>query len=157
MDTKNSLFEFSVFGRVDLNALFEEWSNESEHEVYEEPKEGWSLKYCYVYENDICALLFENVSGDGITYYRVLFFDGEGSTFGLVKKVRFREDESFRIDAIGIDKDLNTLFLRRSNEKTRRDIYYNTIGDTQIGVKNSRNSVALLHSKAKINLHSSME
>ena len=135
MDTKNSLFEFSVFGRVDLNTLFEEWSNESEHEVYEEPKAGWSLKYCYVYENDICALLFENASDDGITYYRVLFFDGEGSTFGLVKKVRFKEDESFRIDAIGIDKNLNTLFLRRSNENVRRDIYYNTIGDTQIEVK----------------------
>ena len=131
MDMDTSLYEFSVFGRVDLNAVYEEWNSEPANEEYEEPRQGWALKFNYVYRNDICALLFENVSDDGTAYYRVLFFSGEGDTFGLVKKVRFKEDDSFRVKGMGVDKNLNLLFLRRSSEKVEREIYYRTIGDAE--------------------------
>ena len=131
MDMDTSLYEFSVFGRVDLNAVYEEWNNEPENDEYEEPKQGWTLKFNYVFRNDICALLFENVSESGAAYYRVLFFGGEGDTFRLVKKVRFKEDDSFRVKGLGVDKNLNLLFLRRSSEKVEREIYYRTIGDAE--------------------------
>ncbi len=135
MDNKNSEFEFSVFGRVDLKELFDEWSSETEFETYQEPPQGWVLKYSYAFENDICALLFENVCDDGVTYYRVLFFGKEAETCSLVRKVRFRENDSFRVNAIGIDRYLNTLFVRRSNEAVKCDIYYNNIGETEVSIK----------------------
>ena len=79
MEMDTSLYEFSVFGRVDLEALYEEWSSEPDNETYGEPKQGWALKFSYVFRNDICALLFENVSDDGAAYYRALFFGGESA------------------------------------------------------------------------------
>ena len=124
MDNKNAEFEFSVYGRVDLNALFDEWRSETDLDSYQEPPQGWVLKYSYAFENDISALLFENACDGGVTYYRVLFFGEEAGTCSLVRKVRFREGEHFQVNAIGIDRYLNTLFVRRSNETVKREIYY---------------------------------
>jgi len=135
MERMNHEYEFSVFGRVDLNTLFDEWKEETDFDDYQEPAEGWQLKYSYVFDNDICALLFENASESAATYYRSLFFDSKGKCFELVRKIRFRELESFRVDAIGINRDFSALFVCRSNETVKRDLYYNQLDSMGTPVK----------------------
>ena len=130
---------FSVFGRVDLGQIYEEWREETDLEAYREPTEGWDLKYGYVFMTGVCALLFENASREDETYYRVLLFRGEGEGFGLFKKVRFRESAPFRVLAIGIDWDLNALLVRRAGGEVRRDIYCTGIGEQKVDVGDFEN------------------
>ena len=136
MERMNHEYEFSVFGRVDLNALFDEWKEETDLDDYQEPAEGWQLKYSYVFENDICALLFENASDPDVSFYRALFYTGKNNCFGLERKVRFREMDGFQVNAIGINRELSALFVCRSNETVKRDVYYNQLESMDIPVKN---------------------
>ena len=131
MDQRNTSFPFSVFGRVDLNTLFLEWEKEPENGDYPEPKKGWLLKYTYVFRNRVCALVFENLFGreTGITCYRVMFFRGEGDTFRTVRKIRFREDGFRSVGAIGINWELDLLFVRSSGPENGDDIRYYAIGE----------------------------
>ena len=136
MERMNHGYEFSIFGRVDLKELFDEWKEETDLEEYQEPDEGWQLKYSYVFENDICALLFENANDTDVTCYRALFYTGKNNCFELERKVRFRETDRFRVDAIGINSDFSALFVCRSNETVKRDVYYNQLDSMESPVKN---------------------
>ena len=73
MIKNDSAFDFSVFGKVDLKALFEEWKEDEEAADYPEPLDNWHLKHSYVYVNGICALLFENTSDSELTWTRWFF------------------------------------------------------------------------------------
>ena len=128
-------YEFSVFGRVDLNALFDKWKEETDLDDYQEPAEGWQLKYSYVFDNDIYALLFENATDTDETFYRALFYSSINNCFELERKVRFREADRFQVNAIGINSDFSALFVCRSNETVKRDVYYNQLDSMEIPVK----------------------
>ncbi len=129
MELLNNKHSFAVCGRVDLGEIYEEWRKETGLPDYEEPKDGWTLRHGYAFENGMSALLFENAPGGETTFYRVLFYGGEGETFHRIKKVRFREQEGFRVQAIGIDRALTTLFIRRASDAVARDLRACGIGD----------------------------
>ena len=135
MIKNDSAFDFSVFGKVDLKALFEEWKEDEEAADYPEPLDNWHLKHGYVYVNGICALLFENTSEESVTFYRVLFYYGENDSFDLVRKMRFFEPDSFQVDAIGIDDDLAAIFICRSNQSVKNDIYFNRYVEEDLAIE----------------------
>ena len=126
MEVRNSLYEFTVFGRVDMKELFDEWQRETDLEDCEDPVTGWQLKYTYVFENDICVLLFENIDG-ATAYYRALFYSCADGEFALKKKLRFHEPDSFRVDALAVDKEFSSVFICRSNGTVPRDIYFGRV------------------------------
>ena len=125
---------FTIFGRVNLTDLFDEWESEEVSDEYKEPSSGWLLKHAYVFSNNVCVLLFENAPEKENAYYRVLCYRGENENFELIKKIRFRETDSFRVDAISINQDVSALFVCRSNEKVSRDIYYNELNGGKLGI-----------------------
>ena len=137
MNNGNSEYEFSVFGRVDLDELYDEWSRETPNESYDEPLTGWSLKLTYAFKKQICAMLFEHEGEDGVTFYRALFYTGEDDSFKMTRKVRFRETDGFKVRAIGVDSALDTLFVRRTNKEITRDFYFSAIGDTEVVYRNT--------------------
>ena len=149
MKNENTGFDFSVFGRVDLDALYAEWGREAPNERYDEPRLGWKLKFCYTFTKHICALLFEHEGESGITYYRVLVYEGEGESFQVVSKLRFREKCGFKVMAIGVDKKLNTLFVRRANKETKRDFYYSDLGETHSEYKGIKSIMAASAERSK--------
>ena len=135
MGNRRSPYEFQVIGRVDVEELFREWEQEPVRDVYEEPAAGWKLKFSYVFDYAICALLFENTAEEGTAYYRALFFGEQMGDFDVVKKVRFREKDGFRVDAIGINARMTVLFVCRSGEKERCDVHYNKLEDVDVEVR----------------------
>ena len=118
----NNISGFSVFGKIDLKKLYEKWKDETDPAPYDEPLCGWDLKFGYVFENDVCVLLFEHPGDGGVTYYRVLYFTGEYEDFKLLSKNRFKEEDGFHIDALGINSEVTLAFYFRSNEKVKYDI-----------------------------------
>ncbi len=136
MGRMRSPYEFLVFGKVNVEELLREWEQETVCDVYEEPSAGWRLKFSYVFDYAICALLFENTAAEGTTYYRALFYREEKGQLGLVKKVRFRENDGFRVDAIGVDVRLTALFICRSSAKTSCDFHYNKMENVDVDIRN---------------------
>ena len=141
MTRKNPEFEYSVFGRVDLKSLYNDWMEETDLDGYEEPLEGWQLKYSYVFENDICALLFENSTDNMTSFYRILYFKGEYEQFELIRKIRFQETDCYRVDAIGINQEFSAQFVCRSNDTIKQDIYYDQFEYMKTPVENRSNLV----------------
>ena len=136
---------FEVFGRVDLTELYEEWRNEPVSEdPGEDPRDDWQLKHAYAFQNHIFALLFEHVECDENwdelpdAYYRVVFYTWKNEKFQMTKKVRFQEHDSYRVDAISVDRELNTMLVRRSKEDEKPDIHYNQIGDKEITINSNQ-------------------
>ncbi len=133
MEFRNTPYEFSVYGRVDLNGLYDKWSREQVTDLYTEPAAGWRLKLSYVFNNDVGALLFENAPDDDTSYYRVLFYGMKDGRFGLLKKVRFRVTDAYRVEALSIDNGLESMFVRRAGRNGQRDFCCYDIGGSEKG------------------------
>ena len=140
---------FSIFGKVNLAELFDEWAQEKICDEYRDPSTGWQLKHCCVYENDVCALLFENTSEEETTYYRALFCRGEGEDFCLIKKVRFRETDSFRVDAIGINRDITALFVCRSKENGDTEMYYSLPDNSELSFNGMKEIISAVQKQSR--------
>ena len=140
MKGRNPDYEYTVIGRVELNELYDEWAEETDLPDYTEPPRGWELKYAYAFELDVCALLFENTDGDATHYYRVLLFKVRDGKLVPVRKIRFRETEGFTVDAIGVSRDFAALFVCRSNETVKADLFYDLLGDRKPDIR-SRDDV----------------
>ncbi len=110
-------FEFRVIGRVDVKKLLKEWKKKPGRGAKGEPTAGWRLKFSYVFEHEICALLFESEAGGGTACYRALFYREEEGEFRQFKKTSFRETDGFRVDAIGVNEMMTALFICHSNEE----------------------------------------
>ncbi len=140
---------FSIFGKINLAELFDEWAQEEICDEYRDPSIGWQLKHCCVYENDVCALLFENTSEKETTYYRALFCRGEGEDFRLIKKIRFRETDSFRVDAFGINRDITALFVCRSKENGDTEMYYSLPDNSEISFNGAEEIISAVQKRSR--------
>lgn len=58
-----------ILSKVDTRRIFRSWLKDGSLDNGTEPKEGWHVKSCKVYENDEAVVLFEN-RGDDAYYYR---------------------------------------------------------------------------------------
>ena len=121
----DNAIRFRILGRVDVNRLYDEWRREPKATDYDEPRTGWQLRYAYVFSNDTGTLVFENRSQSGAYCYRILLYELSLGSVKLLKKVRFLEDEhpGQRLHAIAVDEDNEVLFVERSGDKEKTDIY----------------------------------
>ena len=106
-------YRFSVIGKVNLNVLYDQWKRRPVTDEYADPRTGWELKCAYAFEHGVGALLFECCPDPETAYYHFCFYETKTDAFCPFMNVRRREKGGARIHALGIDEDLETLFLRR--------------------------------------------